>query len=527
VLRVEERLQAVLDDLARGAALSASDRNRFFRRAAWLTEAATQDQQEFLRTLEALPLPLEESQETLLKALLASLVQQRRQKKVGPPQADASADAQLAGNVVALYRHLGPKSLARGALLAWLAVGGSEVELAELANLLVDDPPTDDADVVQALAPLFRREDLPVAALFPRLLDALAHVPLATAVLDLANHICRRQLAPQHPAAVRKGELIDMLGRLIGLLAQLEESPQAAAQSPREISLRVQQSVALAVALCDALALIGDEAAIAKLHPALALGHRRLKTEAAAALARLGDKRGKEELIDLAAEPVARLRVLAYAKELGILDQIDPLYRSPQARAESELTVWLAEPTQFGLPPQSCELIDHRRQFWPSFAEPVDCFLFRFTYAMTVNDEEKSYTSIGIAGPLAHAFTADLADLPPADIYAAFAGWQAEHAEIKEYDVEKLSRSGRTEVARLARRLHDAGYEAIEPRLLGEFFGVKVLVAECTQGKLTGVAVADSQDILFFAARRPQRSIGIREAWCIYKGRKLLKTFNA
>jgi hypothetical protein len=427
--------------------------------------------------------------------------------------------------VVALYGQLGPSSQARGILLAWLSVGGGERELAQLANLLVEDPPTDDADIVQALAPLFQRHDWPAAALFPRLLDALAHVPLAAAVLDLANHVCRRHPQGEHPAAAQTQQLMETLGQLVGHLGRLEESPPAS-QSPREISLRVQQSVALTVSLCDALALIGDERAIPRLHQALTLAHRRLKTESAAALARLGDKRGEEELITLAAEPVARLRVLAYAKELGIADRIDPGFRSPQARAEAELTVWLAEPTQFGLAPQSCELIDHCRQFWPSFTEPVDCFLFRFTYAMTVDDQERSYTSIGIAGPLAHAFTADLADLPPGDIYAAFAGWHAEHAEIKEYDVEKLSHSGRTEVTRLARRVHDAGYEAVGPRLFGEFFGEKVLLADCTQGKLAGVAAADSTDILFFPARRPRRSIGIREAWCIYKGRKLLKTFN-
>jgi hypothetical protein len=81
-------------------------------------------------------------------------------------------------------------------------------------------------------------------------------------------------------------------------------------------------------------------------------------------------------------------------------------------------------------------------------------------------------------------------------------------------------------VARLTRRLHDAGYGQIEPRLMGDFFGDKALVAQCAQGGLSGVAVADAQDILFFPARHPKRPIGVREAYCIYKGRKLLKTFN-
>ncbi len=525
---MEERLQTILEDLRRIAALPLADRNRCARRAAWLGEATTGDQREFLLAVSQLPLPLEEPQEILLKTALAALVKQRQQARGAKGrQHEPDPALELLTDVAALYRHLGPSSMARGTLLVWLAVGGSRLELIQLADLLVDDPPTDDADVVQALAPLFQKQKLAVDAVFPRLLGALAHVPLAAAVLDLASHVYRRRLVAEHPAAARKDQLVEMLGSLVGLLGRLEESPATMGDSPGEISQRVQHSVALAVSLCDALALIGDQAAIAKLFPALGLSHRRIKTEAAAALARLGEERGQQELLALAAEPVARLRVLAYAKELGITDRIEPHFRSPQARAEAELTAWLAEPMQFGLPPQSCELIDHRRQFWPSFPEEVDCFLFRFTYAFTVDEQERSYTSIGIAGPLAHAFTADLADLPPADIYAAFAGWQAEHADIKEYDVEKLSRSGKTEVARLERRLHDAGYEAIEPRLMGDFFGVKALVAECSQGTLKGVAVADSQDILFFAVRRPRRSIGVREAYSIYKGRKLLKTFNA
>ena len=525
---MDERLLAILDDMRRVSVLSLGDRNRCARRAGWLGEAEPDQQRDFLGALRDLPLPLEPAQEILLRTALSSLVQKRRETAASKDwRHEPNSVAELLEEIVALYRHLGPPSTARGPLLAWLAIGGSHSELEQLAELLVDDPPSDEDDVVQTLAPLFQQQHLAVNALYPRLLDALEHAPLAAAVLDLANYISRRKIVAVHPAADRADQLRSMLGNLVGLMGRLEQSPDAIGDSPRELARRVQQGVALAVSLCDALALISDRQATTKLYQALELPHRRIKTEAAAALARLGEERGKEELIKLAAEPVARLRVLAYADELGLADRIDPPYRSSQARAESELTVWLAEPTQFGLPPHSCELVDHRRQFWPGFSEPVDCFLFRFTYAITVDETERTYTGIGIAGPLAHAFTADLADLPPADIYAAYAGWQAEHAEIKEYEVEKLNRSGQTEVARLSRRLRDAGYEQIEPRLMGDFFGDKVLVAQAQQGGLSGVAVVDQQDILFFPARHPRRPLGVREAYCIYKGRKLLKSFNA
>jgi len=285
--------------------------------------------------------------------------------------------------------------------------------------------------------------------------------------------------------------------------------------------------VALAVSLCDALALIGEKAAIGKLYQALRVGHRRLRTEAAAALARLGEEQGTTELAQLAAEPIARLRVLAYADELRIGDKIEPQYKTKEARAEAELCVWLAEPTQYGVPPTACELFDHRKQHWPGFDQPVDCFLFQFQYVVTTDVAgEQALSNIGIAGPLVHAFTADLADLPPEDIYAAFAGWHAQHADIREFDVARLSKSEQLELQRLKRRLHDEGYTAIEPQRMGYFFGEKALIANAERQGVAGVAVIDFRDTLFFPFRNTRRPIGAEETYSIYKGRKLLKVFN-
>jgi hypothetical protein len=519
---MSSRLEALLDDLRRVAELPVADRNRCARRTVWLAEADADQQRGYVESALALDIPLKPEQDILLRTALSHLVRQRQSASAG--SAGDAAEA-LAPLLVTLYRRLGPTSQARGQVLAFLAWGNSANELEELADLLVEDPPHDDGDVVLALSPLFRRRALAVEALFPRLLDALAHLPLAAAVLDLANYLARSGLAAEHPAAPRRAELAAMLGNLVGLLGKLEEGPPEG-RSAQEISRMVQQSVSLAVSLCDALALIGDVQSVGKLNQALVLSHRRLKTEAAAALARLGDERGRKELVALAAEPVARLRVLAYAQELSLSERIDPKYMTPQARAEAELTVWLAGPTQFGVPPQSCELVDSRRQYWPGFDEPVDCFLFRFTYELTVEGQKRTYSNIGIAGPLAHAFTADLADLPPEDIYAAYAGWQAEHAEIREYQVEQLSPSDQTEVARLARRLQDAGYDDIEPQVMGYFFGEKALVAQARHASLRGVAIADQHDVFFYPERLPRRSIQAREALAIYKGRKLLRAFN-
>lgn len=514
---MDDRLTTLLDDLTRVGELSAADKSRLARRAAWLGEAPPPAQQEFLAALLTLTVPLEEPADDLLRAMLAGLAKSRW---------GAELPADYCQSVSRLYTHLGPPSRARGQLLAALASGGSTDEVTTLVNLLVDDPPTDEADVVLALGPLFQAKSLPLDALFPKLFAALAHQSLAAAVLDLANHVTRHQFAAEHPAKGILDSLLQMLGQLVGSLGVLTESPPIAGQTMADVGRQVAQSVALAVSLCDALALIGDPQAAGKLFQALDLGHRRLRTEAAAALARLGEERGKEELVRLAAEPVARLRVLAYAQELGMMPRIAPEHCTPVARAEAELTVWLSEPTQFGLPPSACELFDQRQQFWPGFHQPVQCYLFRFTYALTIDGQERSYSNIGIAGPLAHAFTADLADLSPDDIYAAYAGWQAQHEEIREYEVSRLSRSERTEVDRLQRRLHDAGYSAIEPQQMGYFFSEKALIAWAQRDEIPGIAIADFQEITFFPILSPRKSLGVREAYSVYKGRKLLRTFN-
>jgi hypothetical protein len=491
-----------------------------------LAELSSHELEIFFRAIARQQLPLSEAGDRLLGSWLVAAVQPRR--KATTNRVPVNSDPPLLEAVELLYRGLGMESHARAQLLAWLATGGGAADLRLFAKLLLELPPHEDADVMQSLAPLFQQQRAAAATLFPRLLSAMTFPALAAPVLDLANFLTREKIVDRHPATDVAPELVNLLGELVQTLLRLEEQPDRYGDSAQEISRRVARGVALAVSLCDALALIGDESAVGKLYQALRVGHRRLRTEAAAALARLGEEQGAAELVQLAVEPIARLRVLAYANELGLVDRIDPNYTTPAAKAEAELCVWLAEPTQYGVPPTSCELVDERKQLWPGYDDPVDCFLFRFQYLVTLDEQsEQSFSNIGIAGPLTHAFVADLGDLPPEDIYAAFAGWHAQHADIREFDVAHLSKSEQLEVQRLKRRLHDAGYESIEPERMGYFFGDKALLATAERQGVKGVAVVDFQNLLFFPARHSKRPLGLDEAYSIYKGRKLLKAFNA
>jgi hypothetical protein len=523
---MDERLATLLADLERAESLAGADLHRAARRASWVAEFTVIQFAELLTAIAQLPMPLSPAADRLLANWLVMSVQARR--KAIESHRDAMADNKAAVvSIESLYRNLPSASRARGQLLAWLATGRSAAEVALFGGLLLEDPPQDDQDVVQALAPLFQKNRSQAADLFPRLLNGISSPALAAPILDLANFLTREKLVAGHPAADVAPELIELLGELVQTLLRLEERPEQFGDSAQEISRRVARGVALAVSLCDALALIGEKGAIGKLYQTLRVGHRRLRTEAAAALARLGEEQGVAELGQLAAEPIARLRVLAYANELGIGEKIEPQYKTKEARAEAELCVWLAEPTQYGVPPTVCQLFDQRCQHWPGFDQPVDCFLFQFQYVVTTDAAgEQSLSNIGIAGPLVHAFTADLADLPPEDIYAAFAGWHAQHADIREYDVARLSKSEQLEVQRLKRRLHDEGCRDIEPQRMGYFFGEKALVANAERQGVGGVAVIDFRDTLFFPVRNTRRPIGVEEAYSIYKGRKLLKAFN-
>lgn len=513
---MNERVSNLLADYELSPSFDQQKAIACLRRHDWLSQITPDQLEELLAGLAEREPPRPQSvSEAFLAAVCGHVVLRFRQ----PSARDQAFMTEAAReNAALLYRRLGRSSRARQELLTLLATARSEQDLRLLAELAAADPP---AVAQQFLTPLFQRRDYDPAPLFPRLLDAIEHLALAASVLDLTNYLTRIGRTPTHPAAERSGRLAALLGEITQELARIEEGADSS-EDVETIHNRVNEGVALVVSLCDALALIGDTSHIGKLYQALELSHRRVRTEAAYALAKLGESAGADALVALAAEPVARLRVLAYAEELDLLDKVDEKYTTPVAKAEAELVAWLSDPMQMGIPPGRCELIDSRTQYWPSYDEPVQCFLFHFAYRLG----EAVYSNVGIVGPMTHALTADLADLPPDDIYAAYAGWQAEHEEIRESQVERLSTAFQLEAKRLERRLQDAGYQNIQSVKLASFFGDSVLVAYAERDGVPGVAVIDVQDIDWRPTAQRPRPLGPDEVYWIYKGRRLLKAFN-
>ncbi len=486
---------------------------------ATLGRIASADATEAVSLLETLG----EDTELLAKsdpAILAALALAAQRLFTTEQRALESLEPPLIARIVSAYP---PQAGNRHRLMYLLARQRSEQSLGVLAKLLAERPPQQWDEVGQVLSPLMQQSDWKPKDFFPAALDALVHRSVASPLLDLANYLFRESRVDEHPAAVRCEVLATLLGGVADRLGKFEEDPRTFGDSVEEVQEVLSEAVAIAVSLCDALGLIGWEGAISQLYKALDLKHRRVQSEAAGALARLDVKAGRQRLIALAAEPSARLRVLAYADELGFGDAIDGEFRTEIAHSEAELALWLSQPGQMGVPPTSVEVIDSRLQYWPSFERPIDCFLVRYAYQFG----DRLYSNVGITGPIVHAMGADLANLPIEDIYAVYAGWQAEHPEIFRITADQWNSAQQRLATPLTDNLDRQGFESIKPIALGFFLDEHALIAEATRDETTCVVVTDGLETIDFATAGRSRPLGGDELWYLFLGRKLLRTFNA
>ncbi len=458
--------------------------------------------------------PVSRQQEIAWEQLLTLLVQHLAQPHVW--------QATCLETILRLYQVLGSDSKIRYQLLHLCTQVGDAACLAALADQLATDPPSSSTTVGVIFAPLFQDRKLPYDQLFPRLLDTLEHPSVAAATLDLTNYLVRKEHFTQHPASGWLESLQLLMRDLNQRLQYLIEQPGTGEDNIQQLSQTISESVSLVIAGCDALALIGESSSIAVLRQTMELPHRRLQVEASAALAKLGEEAGVETLIALAAEPVVRLHALAYADELDLADQIDADYLTDVAKAEGELALWLSHEQQMGIPPTELECIDQCRQFWPGYETPVDCYLIRYHFRFG----ETGYSNLGIVGPVTHSITANLTDLPPADAYAIFAGWHAEHEEIQQQAATQLNESQRVNAAQFQEILDHSGYQEIELHTWGSFLGDPVLVAEAEQDGSAVVVIADSADIYWHPRDTGPRPLTADDVYNLYKGRKLMRAFN-
>ena len=408
-------------------------------------------------------------------------------------------------------------------LLHLLAMIRSGESLGLLSEILVNHPPKQWMHGALVISPLMQRNDWPVDAFYPDALQCLIHPSLASPLLDLANYLTRTQRVDQHPATDQIQALNHLLGEVSRRLGAFEENPRAFGTDVDTVQNTLGEAVALAVSLCDAVGLIGDESSIGKLNQTVDLRHRRVQCEAAGALAKFGDDVGQKRLIELSADPAARLRAIEYADELGFGDAIEEEYRTDNATAEAELALWLSQPQQMGVPPTDIEVIETRRLLWPSFSNPIDVFLVRFEY----NFGDRSYSNVGIAGPATHALSVDVADMPVDDIFAIYAGWHAEHPDIFTITADQFNEAQSRSVEPLQQHLQHLGYESIQPSMLGFLLDEVAGVFKAKRDNIDCLVVTDALETIDRPTAGRTRPVQPSDIFNLYKGRKMLRTFNS
>ena len=415
-----------------------------------------------------------------------------------------------------------PRTTNRFLLQQLYAIHQQDDALEQLVESLMTAPPDKWVEAAQVLSPLMQRSQWSVEALFPTSLALLQHVSLASPLLDLANYSFRQRKLQQHPASEHVEMLRTLLGEVVGRLGRFEDDPRTFGTEVPIVQARLAEAVALAVSLSDALALIGDLSSIGKLHQAMELRHRRVQSEAAGALARLGDDQGKDRLIELLNEPAARLRVIQYAEELGFGEEIDVKFRSPESTSEAELALWLSQPQQMGVPPTNVEVLHSMRCLWPSFNDPIDVSLVRFEY----NFGERSYSNVGITGPVTFAMSSDLSDLSLGDAYAIYAGWHAEHEEIFTLTSENWNDLQREQLEQWEKHLERCGLHNIDAVLIGRFLDEMAGVFTAKRDDRPVIVITDGLESIEYVTGSGERAMGPQDIFNLYKGRKMLRTFN-
>ncbi|MEO1615813.1 MAG: HEAT repeat domain-containing protein [Planctomycetota bacterium] len=443
---------------------------------------------------------------------------------IQPSESGPSRIGDLRGEVLAgIDRSLPENTSNRHLLLHLLAIARTPETLSALVARLSVKPPTQWMQGAQILSPLMQHDDWSVETVFPAMLECLSEPSLAASILDLANFLVRSNRLEDHPAADRVETLNMLLGGLALRLGSFEENPRSFGDDLQTVQERLSESVALAVSLCDALAIIGDPSSIGKLNQTLELKHRRVQCEAAGALAKFDDEAGKKRLIELAEQPAARLRAIHYADELGLGDQIDDELRSDRKTAEAEMALWLSQPHQAGLPPTHVEVLETRRLLWPSFDNPIDVTLVRFEY----NSGDRLYSNVGLTGPTTFAMGCDLADLPVDDIFAIYAGWHAEHPDIFAVPRDAMNEAQLRVMETYGQHLQHMGYDDIKPELLGLFLDERAGVFSATREETQCIVVTDGLETMDQATASRTRAMQPEDAFNLFKGRKMLRTFNA
>jgi hypothetical protein len=253
------------------------------------------------------------------------------------------------------------------------------------------------------LLEVYARKDHPHRSeLVESLRDPLPRGFAAVAYLDLTNTMAREGALLSHPFDTQAGHSL--------MRAWLS------AQSEDEDSYAISAVAAVPFLSSPAREQLLD---LAKKHRSA-----EVRLEASWANARIGRRRGVNELAKAALDPALSPRAIAYLEELGMVHEVPKAAFEPTFRAKAEMISWLRHPMEFGRLPDQIELYDSRELVWPPTNDKRRVYLFRYEYEPRSADDERD-VGIGMVGSVTFAlFGESTGDKSPAEVYALHCAWE-------------------------------------------------------------------------------------------------------
>ena len=149
-----------------------------------------------------------------------------------------------------------------------------------------------------------------------------------------------------------------------------------------------------------------------------------VQIEGAFASAELGTGDGIERLSHWCTDVCYARKAMRYLEELDRQDAVPAGTRDPQFQATADMCDWLAEPNEFGQPPNRIELVDTRELYWPPTDDNARVWLFKYQYDSQPSGEEP-VVGLGMVGSVTFAIEGENSpDRKPAEMYALHCCWE-------------------------------------------------------------------------------------------------------
>lgn len=117
-------------------------------------------------------------------------------------------------------------------------------------------------------------------------------------------------------------------------------------------------------------------------------------------------------------------KAMRYLEELERADAIPAAAKDPKFQATADMCDWLADPNEYGQPPDRIELVDTRELFWPPTGDKRRVWLFKYQYD-SPDAKEEPEVGLGMVGSVTFALDGENGpEHKPLEMYALHCCWE-------------------------------------------------------------------------------------------------------